>query len=114
MLARATRSTPVAATARAAATVAIAARRAGPCFARRASEGRRAVRFAESFGAGLRRFRQAGHRRRVDNHVALRTPSVAFAPDRRIVAQCNMDHTALAAVHRVEFEILPGAMDLFR
>ena len=64
-----------------------------------------------SFRAGLRWFGQARHGRGIDDHVPLRTPAQAFAAHSRVVAQRDMNHAALAAVHGIELEILSRAVD---
>src|SRR6516225_6704367 len=61
-----------------------------------------------------RRFGQAGHPRRIDHHLPRGPGSEALAPHLGFAAQRHVDDSALAAVHRVETERLPGPLYLFR
>ena len=60
------------------------------------------------------RLGKARHSGRIDDHLPLRTRPEAFTADLRFVAQRQVDHAALAAVHRVEPERLARPLHLFR
>src|SRR5690242_6320594 len=57
---------------------------------------------------------EAGHAGGIDDYLALRTGAEALAADFRLTPESEVDDAALAAVHGVEAEGLPGALHLLR